>query len=69
MRINCSKIMKKQQIENDMDILYALRREYIQDIEACSDDYVEACLYLELQKVESDLEELYNELINLGYED
>jgi hypothetical protein len=71
MRINCSKKMITEKMHDEIDILYALRREYIQDLEqvGLNDEYIELNLLNDLQRIDNKLDSLYNELISLEYEE
>lgn len=58
-------------MHDEIDILYALRREYIQDLEqvGLNDEYIELNLLNDLQRIDNKLDSLYNELISLEYEE
>jgi DNA repair exonuclease SbcCD ATPase subunit len=61
--------MKAEEIRQEMDLFYAERREIIAELEDMDqDDPVYSLVWLDLQAVERKLEELYDELNNLEYE-
>jgi chaperonin cofactor prefoldin len=61
--------MKAEEIRQEMDLFYAERRELINELEDIDqDDPVYSLVWLDLQAVNEKLEELYDTLNNLEYE-
>jgi hypothetical protein len=61
--------MKAEEIRQEMDLFYAERRELINELEDMDQDNpVYSLVWLDLQAVERKLEELYDTLTNLEYE-
>jgi chaperonin cofactor prefoldin len=61
--------MKAEEIRQEMDLFYAERREIIAELEDMDeDDPIYSLVWLDLQAVNEKLEELYDTLTNLEYE-